>query len=255
MGRWGLLIIVVGLAFEARIAAGPGRHVICGGNGRNLTAMLTAAIAEARTLFGNCPGIISFGVAGGLAPQLRPGTCVIGSAILSGSNRMPTNRKWSRQLLQTFPDAVSGMILGVTAPVSDPGDKRALHLNTGAIAVDMESHVVATVCAAHGLPVAAMRVITDPAERALPASAVAAMRPNGTTNIGAMIRAMLMRPREIPALFQTAFDALAARATLVRGRRLLGPGLLLVNSLEADPVRANEPYLGPAIQTATMEGA
>ena len=175
------MIIVVGLAFEARIAAGPGRHVICGGNGRNLTATLAAAIAEARTLFGNCPGIVSFGVAGGLAPQLRPGTCVIGSAILSGSNRMPTNQKWSQQLLQTFPDAVSGMLLGVSAPICDPHDKRALHLNTGAIAVDMESHVVAAVGAAHGLPVAAMRVVTDPAERTLPASAVAAMRPNGTT--------------------------------------------------------------------------
>ena len=162
---------------------------------------------------------------------------------------MPTNHIWSQQLLQTFPDAVSGMLLGVSAPVCDPGDKRALHLNTGAIAVDMESHVVATVGAAHGLPVAAMRVITDPAERALPSSAVAAMRPNGTTNIGAMIKAVLMRPREIPALFQTAL-ALAARATLVRGRRLLGPGLLLVDSLEGDPVTANEPYLGPAIQTA-----
>jgi adenosylhomocysteine nucleosidase len=127
-----------------------------------------------------------------------------------------------------------------------------LHVNTGAIAVDMESHVVATVGAAHGLPVAAMRVITDPAERALPPSAVAAMRPNGTTNIGAMIRAALMRPREIPALFQTAFDALASRATLVRGRRLLGPGLL-VNSLEGEPVRAKEPHLGPAIQTANMK--
>jgi adenosylhomocysteine nucleosidase len=100
----------------------------------------------------------------------------------------------------------------------------------------------------------AMRVVTDPAERALPASAVAAMRPNGTTNIGAMVRAALMRPREIPTLFQTALDALAARATLVRGRRLLGPGLLLVNSLEGDPVTADEPYLGPATQTATMEG-
>jgi hypothetical protein len=119
----------------------------------------------------------------------------------------------------------------------------------------MESHVVATVGAAHGIPVAAMRVITDPAERTLPASAVAAMRPNGTTNIGAMIRAMLMRPREIPALLLTALDALAARATLVRGRRLLGPDLLLVNSLEGEPVTANEPYLAPAIQTATMEGA
>jgi len=249
------LIIVVGLAFEARIAAGPGIHVVCSGDGRNLTTALTAAISEAHNLFGDCPGIISFGVAGGLAPQLRPGNCVIGSAILSGSNRMPTNKIWSQQLLQTFPDAVSGVLVGVSAPVCDPRDKRELHLSTGAIAVDMESHVVAAVGAAHGLRVAAMRVVTDPAERALPTSAVAAMRPNGTTNIGAMIKAVLMRPREIPVLFQTALDALAARATLVRGRRLLGPSLLLVNSFEGDSVTANEPYLGPAIQTATMQSA
>ena len=161
--KWGggFLIIVVGLAFEARIAAGPGIHVVCSGDGRNLTTALTAAISEARNLFGDCPGIISFGVAGGLAPQLRPGNCVIGSAILSGSNRMPTNKIWSQQLLQTFPDAVSGVLVGVSAPVCDPRDKRELHLSTGAIAVDMESHVVAAVGAAHGLPVAAMRVVTD----------------------------------------------------------------------------------------------
>jgi hypothetical protein len=54
-------------------------------------------------------------------------------------------------------------------------------------------------------------------------SAVAAMRPNGTTNIGAMLRSVLKRPRELPALCQTALDARAARATLVRGRNLLGP--------------------------------
>jgi adenosylhomocysteine nucleosidase len=244
------LIIVVGLAFEARIAAGPGIRVVCGGDGSNLTAALTAAIAEARMLFGDCPGIISFGVAGGLAPQLRPGTCVIGSAILSGSNRIPTNKMWSQQLLQTFPDAVSGTLLGVSAPICDPDDKRALHVNTGAIAVDMESHVVATVGAAHGLPVVAMRVITDPAERALPASAVAAMRRNGTTNIVAMIRSVLMRPREIPTLFQTALDALAARATLLRGRRLLGPVLSRVASIEAAPITTDEANLTPAMPTA-----
>jgi hopanoid-associated phosphorylase len=249
------LIIVVGLAFEARIAAGPGIQVVCSGDGSNLTAALTAAIAKARMLFGDCPGIISFGVAGGLAPQLRPGTCVIGSAILSGSNRIPTNKMWSQKLLQTFPDAVSGMLLGVSAPICDPRDKRALHVNTGAIAVDMESHVVATVGAAHGLPVVAMRVITDPAERALPASAVAAMRPNGTSNIVAMIRSVLMRPREIPALFQTALDALAARATLVRGRHLLGPVFVRVNSLNAEPITTDEVYLTPAMPTITAKGA
>ena len=241
------MIIVVGLAFEARIAAGPGMHVVCGGDGRNLTATLTAEISDARARFGGCPGIISFGVAGGLAPHLRPGACVIGSAILSGSNRMPTNQKWSQQLLQTFPDAVSGMLLGVSAPICDPGDKRALHVRTGAIAVDMESHVLATVGAAHGLPVVAMRVITDPAERALPSSAVAAMRPNGTTNIAAMIRSVLTRPREIPALFQTALDALAARATLMRGRQSLGLVFLRANSLNARPATADEVYLTPAI--------
>ncbi len=221
------MIIVVGLAFEARIAAGPGVHVICSGDGRNLTAKLTAAIAEARALVRGCPGIISFGVAGGLAPQLRPGTCVVGSAVLSGSNRMPTSREWSQKLLQTIPDAVSGMLLGVSAPIADPDAKRALYLKTGAIAVDMELHIVATVGLQHELPVAAIRVITDPAKRALPASAVAAMRSNGTTNIGAMLRSVLSRPRELPALVQTALDARAARATLVRGRNLLGPAFTL----------------------------
>jgi hypothetical protein len=91
----------------------------------------------------------------------------------------------------------------------------------------MESHIVAAVGRDHDVPVAAIRVITDPAKRSLPVSAVAAMRPNGTTNIAAMLRSVLKRPRELPALFQTALDARAARATLVRGRNLLGPAFTL----------------------------
>ena len=136
---------------------------------------------------------------------------------------MPTSQQWSQRLLQTIPDSISGTLLGVTAPVAHPDEKRALYQETGAIAVDMESHIVASVGLAHDVPVAAIRVITDPAKRALPVSAVAAMRPNGTTNIAAMLRAVLMRPRELPALIQTALDARAARATLVRGRHLLDP--------------------------------
>jgi hopanoid-associated phosphorylase len=221
------VIIVVGLAFEARIAAGPGVHVICSGDGRNLAAKLTAAIADSRKRVRGCPGIISFGVAGGLAPHLRPGTCVVGSAVLSGTSKMPISAEWSQKLLQAIPDAVSGMLLGVPAPIAHPDEKRALYLRTGAIAVDMESHIVAAVGLAHELPVAAIRVITDPAKRALPASAVASMRPNGTTNIAAMLRSVIKRPRELPALFQTALDARAARATLVRGRNLLGPAFTL----------------------------
>jgi hypothetical protein len=119
------------------------------------------------------------------------------------------------------------MLLGVPKPVAHPDEKRALYLQTGAIAVDMESHIVASVALAHDVPVAAIRVITDPAKRALPVSAVAAMRPNGTTDIGAMLRSVFRQPRQLPALLQTALDARAARATLVRGRHLLGPAFTL----------------------------
>ncbi|MGZ9112484.1 MAG: adenosylhopane nucleosidase, partial [Rhodoplanes sp.] len=131
------MIVVVGLAFEARIAAGPGVRVICSGDGRNLVSSLAKAIKEARLRKMDCGGLISFGVAGGLDPELQPGTCVVGSTI------------------------------------------------------HMESHIVASLARKHDIPMAAIRVITDPAERALPACAVSAMRPNGTTDILAMIRSVM----------------------------------------------------------------
>jgi hopanoid-associated phosphorylase len=222
----GQLIVVVGLAFEARIAAGPGIRVICSGDGRDLAGALADACAQGSR------SVISFGVAGGLAPGLRPGTCVVGSAILSGVS-VETDHGWSQRLLETIPGAVHGTILGVPRPIAHPDDKSALHAKTGAVAVDMESHIVAGVAATHGLPMAAIRVVTDPAARALPAAALAAMRPNGSTDIAAMICSVLKRPRDLPALLRTALDARAARATLLRGRRLLGPGLGLPGFQEA----------------------
>jgi hopanoid-associated phosphorylase len=219
--RGGHVIIVVGLAFEARIAAGPGVHVICSGDGRDLASRLTAAIASAHTH--GYRGIVSFGVAGGLAPQLPTGACVVGTHVVSGSSSMSTDREWSEKLLRTIPGAVSGGLVGVSAPVAHPRDKQELFIRTGAMAVDMESHIVAAVGLEHDIPFAAIRVITDPAKRTLPASAIAAMRPNGTTDLWAMFRSVLKRPRDVPALLRTALDARAARAALVRGRYWLGP--------------------------------
>ncbi len=217
------MIVVVGLAFEARIAAGPGIEVICGGKGRDLAGLLTRAIRH------GCRGLISFGVAGGLDPDLGPGACVVASAILSGRTRLQTDHQWSQNLLSTIPGATHGMLMGVAEPVATPEAKRALHERTGAVAVDMESHIVAQVGLTHGVPVAAIRVVTDPAVRALPACALAAMRADGTTDIPAMLRSVLQRPGDLPALFRTALDARAARATLLRGRQLLGPRLGLPN--------------------------
>jgi adenosylhomocysteine nucleosidase len=213
------MIVVVGLAFEARIAAGPGVKVICSGDGRNLAPALQRAIATGYS------GLISFGVAGGLAPRLRPGTCVVGSAVVAGNVRLPTDSTRSQKQLATMPGAVHGALLGVSHPVKTAGAKRAMHLETGAVAVDTESHVVARVAADHGLPMAAIRVIVDSAGHSLPEAAVGAVRPDGTTDLLALLRGVARRPQEIAPLLRTALCAQAARATLRRGRQLLGPSL------------------------------
>ncbi|MEA2904123.1 MAG: hypothetical protein QOG83_96 [Alphaproteobacteria bacterium] len=217
------MIVVVGLAFEARIAAGPGVRVICSGDGRNLAGSLASAVKQ------GCDGLVSFGVAGGLHPDLHPGACIVASEVLSDTTRIPTDRSWSRYLIETVPGAVLGLLAGVPSPIATPDAKRALHQKTGAIAVDMESHIVASVAVKHAIPMAAIRVITDPAVRGLPKSAIGAMRADGTTDIAAVLRLLVKNPGELPAVLRTAFDARAARATLRRGRQLLGPELGLAD--------------------------
>jgi hypothetical protein len=107
MGCGGELIAVVGLAFEARIAAGPGIRVISRGGDEELADSLARAFRD------GARGVVSFGVAGGLSPDLAPGTCVIGSAVVSGTNRMKrvsTHDDWSKNLLQAMPGAVRGAL-------------------------------------------------------------------------------------------------------------------------------------------------
>src|SRR5205085_8696554 len=226
------MIVVVGMAFEARIAAGLGVRVICGGDGRNLAATLSRAMAA------GCGGLISFGVAGGLAPELKPGACVIGSSILDNDEERPTDARWAQRLMRIIPDAVHGPIAGVRAPVAHSAAKAEMHRETGAIAVDMESHVVARVAAEHDVPFAAIRVVVDPVERTIPRSALAGTCPDGTIDPLAVVRSLLRYPRDLAGLIRMSLDARTARATLVRGSALLGPGLGLLDTVPLRPAVA-----------------
>jgi adenosylhomocysteine nucleosidase len=217
------MIVVVGMAFEARIAAGLGVPVVCGGDGNNLDSAL------ARTMAAGCGGLISFGVAGGLAPDLKPGTCVIGSSILDGDEQRPTDARWAQRLMRIIPDAVHGPIVGVRQPIAHASAKHELHRRTGAIAVDMESQVVARAAERHGVPLAAIRVVVDPVGRTIPRSALAGARADGTIDPVAVMRSLMRYPRDFLGLIRMSLDARAARATLVRGSALLGPGLGLLD--------------------------
>jgi hypothetical protein len=95
---------------------------------------------------------------------------------------------------------------------------------TGAVAVDMESVVSVNAAVTHGLPFAAVRVIADPCHRALPPAALGTILPDGTTDLSAVIRSVIARPRQISALIRLGLDAHVARSTLQRARRMVGAG-------------------------------
>lgn len=224
------IVALVGLAFEARIAAGPGVLVIC--RGPDISETLQLAFEA------GCRSIISFGVAGGLAPDLRPGDWIVASEVLDAHTARPTHPIWSRNLLETIPELRYGPVIGVPAPVADPRAKRELHARTGAIAVDMESHIVAQFAAAHGMSFAVARVVVDPAHRRVPDAALIALRPGGGTNLAAILREVLAKPAQVFPLLRIAGDAYAARNALLRLRRLLGPGYGISETAESVEDRA-----------------
>ena len=233
-----LVIAFVGMAFEARIAAGPGVLVVCRSDREQLAAMAGSAVRQGYR------GIISFGVAGGLADSLRPGDWVVASAVhesqaVHKSQAIrETDRPWSRKLLRAIDGAQYAPILGVDNPVAEPAVKRELRRATGAAACDMESHVVSRLAEAHGLAFAALRVIVDPAECVVPRAALASMGPDGRTDIPALLRDLVARPSQLVQLARLALDALTARTELQRVRNLLGPHFGLVDDLNEAAVTA-----------------
>lgn len=214
----GGIVAVTSLALEARIALGPGVSVICS-QGPYLATHLESAIK------GGVLGIISFGIAGGLAPELAAGQWVAAAAIETAQQIFPTDGAWTRCLLERLPGAVHAAIVGLDAPVADPSDKRLLHAQTGAAAVDTESHIAARIAAAHRVPFVACRTIIDAAGTPLPPAALIGLRPDGTADVAAVFRSVVRQPSQLPALVRTALDAWIARTALLRGRRMLGAGL------------------------------
>jgi adenosylhomocysteine nucleosidase len=222
------VIAFVGMPFEAKIAAGPGVVVFSRESRRELTA---AAENAARR---GCRGIVSFGVAGGLAANLRPGDWVVASSIVDAQTSNVTDRAWSNKLLNLITGARHAPIAGVDDPIAEPTIKRELHRRTGAAAVDMESHVVAKLAAEHRLAFAAVRVIVDPAERAIPPAALVGMNDDGRTNVPAILRELIARPSQLVHLARIAVDAFIARSEMLRVRQLLGPHFGLTDLAHAD---------------------
>jgi adenosylhomocysteine nucleosidase len=217
------VLVVTGMAREARMAAGPDVITIgAGGSPSELRALLGGKAPA-------CRAVVSFGIAAGLDPALKPGAIVVGSGVLAADQRWQSDptvlRLWADRLRHAGSQSTMADIAGSETALLTPGDKSALRRATGAAAADMESHVAAEFATARGLPFAAIRVVCDPAERALPPLVIEAIRPDGRIDFGAIFRSLTNQPGQLGELPRLTMDAAKAFAALSRVRAALGPGL------------------------------
>ena len=220
------LLVVTGLLKEARAAQGPGIRTLCSGGDSNRLRKLLAELDPDAFW-----GVVSFGIAGGLDPTLAPGDILVGTAVSHGASRHCARNPLSDALSDTLRTRHGRVgtadFAGSDRAVIRIEDKAALRAETGAGAVDMESHVVAAWAAKHGLLFSILRVVSDPAHRALPALATEALTPDGRVDLRRVLMGLARRPRQLRALADAGRDARAAFDGLGRCRGLFGPFLRL----------------------------
>ncbi len=239
------ILVVVGLAFEARIARNTKGITICCRRGDEATHGMAQALDDPA-----CRGVISFGIAGGLDRRHRSGTHLVASHVIAGNETIPTHAAWSQILLNSCETAVHAPIFGSDKVVVDPGEKRELFARTGAAAVDTESHITALMARERGLPFTCLRIVADPVHRRVPNAAMAGLREDGRAYPAGVLRALLRRPHETPALLAIARDTWRARRTLARAVTLAGDHLGLppahapaavLQQIEADAALGSAP--------------
>jgi len=203
--------VVVGLAAEARIARRLGEVAVAGARPAGAEAAAEALVARGAT------ALLSFGLAGGLDPNLNPGDVIVPVAVLDAGRRYFTDE----DLCRALGGSTVSLLAAGEALVGDAREQRLLSTRTGASAVDLESGAVARVAQRYALPFAVLRAVCGPAQRSLPPAALVALNDRGAIRPFRVLGSIMIRPWQVPALLRLALGAVLARHALAASARIL----------------------------------
>ncbi len=206
-----------GLAVEAKIARAAGFSAVIGVGDRDRTAALVER-AAAQT---DC--LVSFGIAGGLAPELDAGRVVISGEVVSEKRHWAIEPRLRRQLSQFARSigAVEGPIFGAGSILATQTEKARAWATTRALAVDLESEIVARTATALGIPFIVLRAIADTARRDLPPASLIPLRGDGKPRVFRVFAAVLRRPSQLAGMIGLAQETRIALSALVGPARAL----------------------------------
>jgi len=205
------ILCTTGLEVEAKIARRAGFAAVVGGGDHHRTMQ----VVEEAGPRAEC--LVSFGIAGALKPGLKTGDIVLSTEVIDEARRWITGESLRIRLRKLVDEigAIEGPVLGAQMVLATEADKRRAWQETGAIAVDLESVVVARAGAALGIPFLVLRAIADPATRALPPAALVPLSAEGKPQLGQVLASVMRRPQQLPSLFGVAREARQALAALV----------------------------------------
>lgn len=145
--------------------------------------------------------LVSFGLAGALVPGLDPGTLLTARRVVDPEGAT----LWEGEPLPV-PGALTAVLCAAPAVVDDPAARRVLADRTGAVAVDLETGVLA----GSGRLAGAVRAVSDTPARPVARLARAA-RADGRTDWAVVVRSFVAEPLES---LRTALGARRALASL-----------------------------------------
>jgi adenosylhomocysteine nucleosidase len=165
------------------------------------------------------PLVISAGVCGALAPDLRPGDLVLPESVLGPSaERLNVTPTAYARAVALAGDARRGTLATASEVVATAEAKAALYARTGAVAVDMESSAILAHAARAGCPTLVVRGVSDTAAESLPRELIGLVTEAGKLRAVRALTVTLTRPRVLPqalALRQATRRALSAVARLL----------------------------------------
>jgi len=197
---------------DGLLEVGDGTLVAVSGVGRAAAVHAAGALVDA-----GATALVSWGLAGGLDPELQAGTICLPSMVVSRDGAtFATDLHWREILTAAISQhliVVSGTLLTSAVAIQDVAAKAAAFGETGAVAVDMESTGVAEAAALNKLPFVAVRAIVDTAGDTLPLAVMAAGT-EGPVRLTRLILGIASSPREIAPLLRLAKRYRAATRAL-----------------------------------------
>jgi hopanoid-associated phosphorylase len=186
--------------------------ITCSGTGPE-----NAAKASQRLIDKGAKKLISWGCAAALKANLHSGDLVIPQTLLTERHEELTIASpWLNDVLDQLSslNPFTGSLVESSSIVAESLNKKSIHQQTRAIAVDMESIAIVKIAIQNSLPVLVIRCIADPLNMNLPKAVSYALNDQGDVILVKLLWFLLTHPNELPGLIKLGLHFKAAKNKL-----------------------------------------